>query len=121
MPMRSVLASALSSAILGSARVSRAGDGVLAIANFTGGTRCPNGLATTNHGEHHRRSLTSPIASSDKVAPDEISQTPLRPGSGGNGCAVLHSNLCHAWLRCSLLDARAVRYEASTSRRKTSH
>src|SRR4051794_8662958 len=52
---------------------------------------------------------------------DEISQTPLRPGSGGNGCAVLHSNLCHARLRCSLLDARPVRYEASTSRREASH
>src|SRR3954447_17570020 len=80
----------------------------------------PNALQTS-HGEHHTSNLTLPIASSDKVAPDEISQTPLRPGSGGNGCAVLHSNLCHARLRCSLLDARPVRYEASTSRREASH
>src|SRR3954453_23298867 len=80
----------------------------------------PNALQSS-HGEHHTSNLTLPIASSDKVAPDEISQTPLRSGSGGNGCAVLHSNLCHAWLRCSLLDARPLRYEASTSWRETSH
>lgn len=42
------------------------------------------------------------------MAADEISQTPVLRGSGGNGRAVLHSDLRDARLRRPLLDAGPV-------------
>src|SRR6266446_887671 len=94
------------------------------------------------------RGLTLPGASSDKGATHEWSRpgleatstgvhgqpdegeddghqlrqiSPFLRGSGGNGCAVLHSDLRDARLRRPLLDAGPLRDEASASRRETGH
>ncbi len=39
-----------------------------------------------------------------RLSPDEIFQAPFLRGSGGNGRAILHSNLLDARLRRPLLD-----------------
>src|SRR5438477_10568315 len=56
-----------------------------------------------------------------QMAADEIAQTPFRRGSGGNGRAVLHSDLLDARLRRSLLDAGPLRDEASPAPGESGH
>src|SRR5437773_8000926 len=60
-----------------------------------------------------RRRLTLPGAPSDKRVLDQVSHTPFRPRPGGNGCAVLYSDLRDARFRRFLLDAGPIRDEAS--------
>src|SRR2546423_13773342 len=56
-----------------------------------------------------------------QMAADEIAQTPFLCGSGGNGRAVLHSDLLDARLRRSLLDAGPLRDEASAAPGESGH
>src|SRR4249919_133878 len=56
-----------------------------------------------------------------QMAADAIAQTPVRHGPGGNGRAVLHSDLCDARLRRPLLDAGPLRDEASAALSENGH
>src|SRR5207302_4277235 len=65
--------------------------------------------------------LTLPGAASDKGAPDELAQTPFLRGSGGDGRAVLHSDILDDRLRRPLLDAGPLRDEASAAPGESGH
>src|SRR5438034_501128 len=52
----------------------------------------------------------------------QLRQTsPSLRGPGGNGCAVLHSDLLDARLRCPVLDAGPLRDKASAAQRESGH
>src|SRR5690349_16332376 len=66
-------------------------------------------------------SLTATGAAGDKRALDEFEKTSLLRGSGGDGRALLHSDLRDARLRGSLFDAGSLRDQASRAAGESGH
>src|SRR5437879_2689729 len=76
-------------------------------------------VATTRLTSQARLDITRRVER--QGAPDEIFQAPFLRGPGGNGCAVLHSDLRDARLRRPLLDPGPLRDEASAAQRESGY